>query len=77
MPPCLPFPPSLPPGSDAMTVSGCPIDSVEVNAHTLSEVLRLYLEDRAEADMDHVSQSTIDPLTYIYSLLSLTPSFLP
>ncbi len=41
-------------GCDAMTVSGSPIEMVEVNAHTLSELIRLYLEERAEADMNHV-----------------------
>ena len=37
-----------------MTVSGCPIETMDINMHTLSEILRLYLEDRAESDMDHV-----------------------
>ena len=38
-----------------MTVSGWPIEKTEINSHTLSELVRLYLEDRAEEDMDPVS----------------------
>lgn len=33
-----------------MTMSGCPIESMEINVHTLSELLRLYVEDRAEPE---------------------------
>ncbi len=37
-----------------MTMSGVPIETVDVNLHTLSELLRLYLQDKAAAKMDWV-----------------------
>ena len=40
--------------SEAKTVGGRPIGTIDVNHYTLSELVRLYLEDRANADMNHV-----------------------
>jgi len=47
-------------GCDAVTVGGVPIETVDVNLHTLSELLRLYLQDKAVGSkMDRVSMCTI------------------
>ena len=41
-------------GCDAETVGGVPIETVDVNLHTLSELLRLYLQDKAGGNMERV-----------------------
>lgn len=43
-------------GCDAVTMSGVPIETVDVNLHTLSELLRLYLQDKAATKMDWVKK---------------------
>ena len=47
-----------------MTAAGPPVSAVELTAHTLSELLRLFLKDSetASADLDHVSSPVVQCL---------------